>query len=87
MAVAGKFREIAVKSNHTIRYLNVLHFYNDIGQMVYKVDIPCETVSSPALFRNMGFALTEMFQRNPSKCKKPLVYSKFLSFLLAQIFK
>ena len=47
LAVAGKFREIAVKSNHTIRYLNVLHFYNDIGQMVYKVDIPCETVSSP----------------------------------------
>ena len=53
LAVAGKFREIAVKSNHTIRYLNVLHFYNDIGQMVYKVDIPCETVSSPALFINI----------------------------------
>ena len=44
LAVAGKFREIAVKSNHTIRYINVLHFYNDTGQMVYKIKIPCETV-------------------------------------------
>ena len=45
LAVAGKIREIAVKSNHTIRYVNVLHFYNDTGQLVYKAKIPCETVS------------------------------------------
>jgi len=44
LAVAGKIREIAVKSNHTIRYVNVLHFYNDTGQLVYKAKIPCETV-------------------------------------------
>ena len=45
LAVAGKLREIAVKSNHTIRYMNVLHFYNDAGLFIYRVRIPCETVS------------------------------------------
>ena len=44
LAVAGKVKEIAVKSNHTIRYINVLHFYNDAGLLIYKVRIPCETV-------------------------------------------
>ena len=45
LAVAGKSREIAVKSNHTIRYVNGLHFYNDSGRLVYRVNIPCDTVS------------------------------------------
>ena len=44
LAVAGKVKEIAVKSNHTIRYINVLHFYNDAGLLIYQVRIPCETV-------------------------------------------
>ena len=43
LAVAGKSREIAVKSNHTIRYVNDLHFYNDSGLLVYRIPIPCHT--------------------------------------------
>lgn len=45
LAVAGKLKEVAIKSNHTIRYVNVLHFYNDAGLLIYKIDIPCDTVS------------------------------------------
>ena len=44
LAVAGKIREIAVKSNHTIRYINSLRFYNDLGHLIYSAKIPCETV-------------------------------------------
>ena len=44
LAVAGKSREFAIKSNHTIRYENVLHFYNDSGTLIYNISIPSKTV-------------------------------------------
>ena len=59
LAVAGKLREIAVKSNHTIRYENVLHFYNDAGLLIYRVRIPCETVSTT--FQVFGAGLKNSF--------------------------
>ena len=34
LAVAGKVREIANKADHTIRYINVIHFYDENGHIL-----------------------------------------------------
>ena len=44
LAVAGKVREIANRTEHTIRYINVLHFYDEMGQLLYRSKIPSEMV-------------------------------------------
>ena len=44
LAVAGKVREIANKADHTIRYINVIHFYDENGQLLYRSKIPSEMV-------------------------------------------
>ena len=48
--MAGKVREIANKADHTIRYINVIHFYDENGQLLYRSKIPSEMV----IFRNLG---------------------------------
>ena len=42
LAVAGKFREIANRADHTIRYINVVHFYDEVGQLLYRSKVPSE---------------------------------------------
>ena len=44
LAVAGKHREIANRADHTIRYMNVIHFYDEGGQLLYRSKIPSEMV-------------------------------------------
>ena len=50
LAVAGKVREIANKADHTIRYINVIHFYDENGQLLYRSKIPSEMV----IFKHLG---------------------------------
>ena len=49
LAVAGKVREIANRADHTIRYINVLHFYDENGQLLYRSKIPSEMVKLPTI--------------------------------------
>jgi hypothetical protein len=44
LAVAGKSKEIACRSDHTIRYINMVHFYNENGGLILRSRIPFETV-------------------------------------------
>ena len=44
LAVAGKSKEIACRSDHTIRYVNMVNFYNENGCLILRSRIPFETV-------------------------------------------
>ena len=46
LAVSGKLREIANRSEHTVRYINVLQFYDESGQLLYRIKIPSEMVTT-----------------------------------------
>ena len=46
LSVAGKSKEIACRSDHTIRYVSMVQFYNENGNLILKSRIPFDTVKT-----------------------------------------
>nr|XP_040583533.1 tubby-related protein 4-like [Lepeophtheirus salmonis] len=40
LAVAGKYKEYPCREDHSFIFVNFLHFYNDEGELIYRIRVP-----------------------------------------------